>query len=100
MTLALHPHGDLVQSTTDQFVADVCASIDRAHDVDVEIDFADVPFMDSEAFRALDRCGAYARAHGHSLLVSSLPKPYGKIIRLFHWELADDERCLTEPSGE
>ena len=100
MMLAFRPHGDLVRSTTDQFVLDVCASIDRAHDVDVEIDFGDVAFMDSEGFHALERCGAYARARGHALLVSSLPKPYAKMLRLFRWELCDNERCLTDAHRE
>ena len=97
MTVAFYPHGDLVRSTADQFVFDVCASIDRARGVEVEVDFSDVPFMDSEAFRALERCGTYARARGHALLVSSLPKPYAKMLRLFRWELCDGDRCLVDP---
>ncbi len=100
MPVTYRPDGAVDRTTARAFRARARDAIDDAPDTTVVVDFANVEFMDSTAFSALEQCGVYALDRGGALVIASLPRAYEPMVRLLRWALAaDEERALIAPDA-
>jgi anti-anti-sigma factor len=74
--------GEIDRATAPEFIAAMCAAIDSADTRTVVVDCTDVSFIDSGGYHALIGAQEYARAQGHTLVVSHLLPHCAKVLRL------------------
>lgn len=87
--------GDIDIASAPTFATDLCAMIDVAEIIPVEVDCGSITFIDSAGFYAFVAADRHARERHHTLVIANLAPFHAKVIELCDW----DHELTLAPTG-